>query len=192
MGTQLYKFMKGEKQQPETHQNLIYSNECPSFRTIAKGFGGITTGKLTGRLSNRLIVLYTCSGYNSDWYCKLHTSPTRYGIKFNMVRDSINRLEVVATMQDANWKLKVVPSNTDGDDWNIVDDTNDYFYIYRAFLSSIIEFISVLRTQCQIFSELKNIVIDKVENEPLNWILFVNIFHSLNMAVYKDCFVYKM
>ncbi len=56
--------------------------------------------------------------------------------------------------------------------WDIANNTKDYFYIYRAFLSSIIKFISVLRTQCQMFSELKRILFDKVENETLNWNLF--------------------
>ena len=150
-----------KKKEPNTPQNLAYLKECHSCRNIIKGFGGISQGS---SISNRLLVSYTCSGYNSDW-CGLDTSLTRFGIKFNMVRDSIKRLVVIAKMQDTSWKLEVVtPTNTDNVVWDIADDTKDYFYIYRAFLSSIFEFISVLRTQSQMFNEFRRIVFKKGEN----------------------------
>jgi hypothetical protein len=198
MANQLYAFMI-EKQEPKIQQNLVYSNECPSFRTLAKGLGGISNKNTSNR--RRLLVSYTCSGYNSDWFGELNTDQTTYGIKFNMVHESINKLVVIAkmkniaAMQNTDWQLEfITPTNADaGVEWNIFEDTKKYFYIYRAFLSSIIEFISVLRTQSQMFKDLTRIFFMKVEDETY-WNLFENIFRSLNMIDYYsgDCLVYRM
>ena len=173
-----------EPLKPNTPQNLVYLKECPSCRSIAKGYGGISQGIATK--SNRLIVSYTCSGYNSDWDGTLNINSTRYGIKFDMMRDSINRLAVIAIINNKNWDLVVTPTITDDMAWDIGDDTRDYFYVYRAFLSSIIEFISVLRTQSQMFNEYERILFKDKDNGTLNWKLFENIFRSLKMTDYRN------
>jgi len=180
MANLLYHQMN-EQQEPNTPQNLDYTKECHSIRCISKGYGGISTGSSLSKGSK--IVSYTCSGYNSNWHGFLDSSSTIYGIKFKMVHDSTTKLVVTAKMQDKSWKLVVVSStNTDSVVRDLAVETRDFFYIYRSFLSSIIEFISVLKTQSLMFNGFELIEFNQEENLPLIWNSFKDMLGTLNMT----------
>jgi hypothetical protein len=141
-----------------------YTDVCPSIKAMTKGYGGITVIKKV----NDTYTAYTCCGFS-----RLETK----GISFSMTHMNTLKLMVNANIHDTTWILEVILVNQSID--FISADTQSYFYIYRAFLSSIIEFLLILKAESQLFNNMKCIEINKVDD--ILWNLFQPFFLQLKM-----------